>query len=198
MQISCELFSSLPFPAIVADESGKVIYKNESARRYLPLVRCGAKIAHHIVDPDDVLCGKADFASFGEIEPYHRSFVLRKAVENDNFLSFLFFPTLQFGDTREAQQQIIESSAAELFGFTKFLPKERRTNRLYGDIDRFIAKIGNGLDDRVLTSKTSSARFPLISAAHSVRSDIQFMSKRTEALPQTVIAQYPRAAPCFS
>lgn len=151
MQISCELFSSLPFPAIVADESGKVIYKNESARRYLPLVRCGAKIAPHIVDPDDVLCEKADFASFGEIEPYHRSFVLRKAVENDNFLSFLFFPTLQFGDTREAQQQIIESSAAELFGFTKFLPKEHRTNRLYGDIDRFIAKIGNGLDDRVQT-----------------------------------------------
>ena len=151
MQISCELFLSLPFPVIVTDETGKTIYKNGSTKRYLPSVRCGAKIIPHMTNFDDVIGKTPDFADFGKIEPYHRAFAWRKNVGDDNFIAFIFFPTLQFGDIDEAERQILEASPADLFGFIPFLPPEHRTNRLYGDIDKFISKMGNGFDERVKT-----------------------------------------------
>ena len=151
MQISCELFYTLPFPLFVTDESGKVIFKNIATQKYIPNIRCGTKIASHLTDSEGVLSGKERFACLGNIQPYHYAFVIRNICDDKPVLAFAFFPDLQFGNVERMKEIISGLDPASLFGFSKFLPRGHRTNRIYGDIDSCVASIGNGFDDSVRT-----------------------------------------------
>lgn len=138
MEISCELFSSVPFPVIVTDKYGKIIYKNESTRKHLPKIRRGAKIAPHLADPEKVLSGTESFPVFANATPYSKAFVFRKAAKDGPYLVFYLFSVLQSGDTEKIKPIISAASEAELFGIK---PSDRLPSgamiRLYGDIDKF-------------------------------------------------------------
>ena len=95
MAISCELFSSVPFPIVVTDKYGKVIYKNESTRKHLPRVRCGAKIAPHLANPEEVFSGVESFPVFPNVTPYSKAFVFRKTTTDGLYLVFSLFSVLQ-------------------------------------------------------------------------------------------------------
>lgn len=139
MEISCELFSYVPFPTIVADKNGKVIYKNESARKHLPKVRCGANIAPHLANPEEALSGADDFPVFPDSAPYSKAFIFRKNTENGVYLVFSLFSVLQSGDAEKIKPIISAASEAELFGIRPpdDLPGSAML-RLYGDIDKFM------------------------------------------------------------
>ena len=80
MQISCELFYTLPFPLFVTDESGKVIFKNIATQKYIPSIRCGTKIASRLTDSEGVLSGKERFASLGNIQIKAENFDAVKTI----------------------------------------------------------------------------------------------------------------------
>ena len=139
MTISCELFSSAPFPIIVTDKYGKVIYKNESTRKHLPKVKCGAKIAPHLTNPEEVLSGVENFTVFTNVTPYSRAFVFRKTAKDGLYLVFSLFSVLQSCDIENIKPVMSAASEAELFGIKPpdNLPSSAMI-RLYGDIDKFM------------------------------------------------------------
>lgn len=147
MTVSCELFSPVPFPVIVTDKYGKVVYKNESTRKHLPKIRCGAKIAPHLADPKEVLSGTESFPVFTNVTPYSKAFVFRKAANDGIYLVFSLFSVLQSGDTEKIKPIISAASEAELFGIKPpdSLPSSAMI-RLYGDIDKFTEQICFGFD----------------------------------------------------
>ncbi len=147
MAISCELFSSVPFPIVVTDKYGKVIYKNESTRKHLPRVRCGAKIAPHLANPEEVFSGVESFPVFPNVTPYSKAFVFRKITTDGLYLVFSLFSVLQSGDIEKIKPIMSAASEAELFGIKppENLPSSAMI-RLYGDIDKFMEEMCFGFD----------------------------------------------------
>ncbi|MBQ9510335.1 MAG: hypothetical protein IJR55_01340 [Clostridia bacterium] len=150
-----DVFSFIPFPVFATDKDGVVIFKNDSCRRNLHIVRNGAHIAKHLRDADVVFSN--DKISFSEII-YDGPFIrfARNIIdfEGSKFIAFFFLPMLQFNDHTEIERFILDRSNGDIADFMIDLKNSEhfdKSDRLYSDMVGFIKKYDIDISDGKIT-----------------------------------------------
>lgn len=130
-------FDRVIFPVVAADDTGRIVYKNAAAGKYLPALRCGADIVRRLHGKKPLHAGM-DAEVPGDAS-YRRAVVLQ---DGDTYV-FLFLSRLQYPDGDEEARDMIENRGTALDGF---LPTARepslsetetqtfRQNRVYADL----------------------------------------------------------------
>ena len=132
-----EHFDRTIFPIVAADGTGRIVYKNAAAGKYLPALRCGADIVRRLRGKKPLHAGM-DAEVPGDT-PYRRAVVL----QDDDAYVFLFLSRFQYHDGDEEMLRMTERRGTAL---DDFLPTARepslseieiqsfRQNRIYADL----------------------------------------------------------------